>query len=165
MNKALIIIDAQKGFMNRLTEKVPQRIKSFIKRHGGEYELLIFTQYLNRPNSMFVKALEWKGFMTLAETDIVDELVTFVTPKNLFQKYTYGSFVDNKLFNVLKRHKIQQVELAGFDTENCVLTFARDAFDRGMTVVVYKNLTASSSRLRLYKTALEIIKYNIGKVK
>lgn len=165
MKKALIVIDVQKGFVNKLTADAVKEIRSYIKKNKDKYELIIFTKYMNRKDSNFVKNLDWHGFMSNEETDIVDELKEFVNDNNLFVKYTYGSFVDSKLLNVLKKHKIDQVELAGFDTENCVLTFARDAFDRGLSVVVFKKLSASHSNLKLHQAALEIIKDNIGIVK
>ncbi len=102
--------------------------------------------------------------MNEKQTTIVDELKEFINNKNLYKKYTYGSFVDDKLLKYLKKNKIKQVELAGIDTENCVLTFARDAFDRGFKVVVLKNLSASHNSLHLHESALEIIKENIGSV-
>ena len=164
MKKALIVIDIQKGFINELTNKIPSRIKKFIVKNKGNYNLIIFTKYINHKDSNFVKNLNWKGFMDDKQTAIVDELKEFINNKNLYKKYTYGSFVDDKLLKHLKRNNIKQVDLAGIDTENCVLTFARDAFDRGFRVVVFKNLSASHSNLNLHKSALEIIKNNIGKV-
>ena len=164
MKKALVIIDIQKGFINKLTSKIPNKVKKFILSHKDEYNLIIFTKYINHKNSNFVKILGWKGFMGDKQTAIADELKEFINNKNLYKKYTYGSFVDNKLLKHLKDNKIKQVELAGIDTENCVLTFARDAFDRGFKVVVFQDLTASHSSLKLHKSALEIIKRNIGDV-
>jgi nicotinamidase-related amidase len=164
MKKALIIIDIQKGFINKLTDKIPARIKNYIKKNKDRYDLVIFTKYKNRNNSNFVKNLNWKGFMSNKETAIVDELKEFINKKNLYVKYTYSSFVDEKLLKYLRKNKIKQVELAGIDTENCVLTFARDTFDRGFKVIVIKNLSASHSDLSLHKSALKIIKDNIGDV-
>jgi len=164
MKKALIIIDVQKGFINKLTGKLPSKIKDFIEKNKENYDLIIFTKYLNHKDSNFVKNLKWKGFMREKETSIVDKLKEFINKKNLFTKDTYGSFVDNKLLNLLNKNKIERVDLAGIDTENCVLTFARDAFDRGFSVAVIKNLCASHSNLRLHKAALDIIKDNIGDV-
>ena len=164
MKKALIIIDVQKGFINKLTNKIPSKIRNFILKHKDDYSLIIFTKYINHKNSNFVKNLNWKGFMKDKQTAIVDELREFINDKNLYVKYTYSSFVNNKLLKYLKNNKIRQVELAGIDTENCVLTFARDAFDRGFKVVVFKNLSASHSSLQLHNSALEIIKENIGNV-
>lgn len=165
MKKALIIIDVQKGFINKSTIKTVGSIRNYIKKYQNDYDLLIFTKYLNCKNSNFVRSLKWRGFMSKKQTDLADEIKEFVNSKNLFVKYTYSSFVDNRVFNLLKKHKIQQVELAGFDTENCVLTFARDAFDRGMSVVVLKNLSASHSMPKLHQAALDIIRHNIGTVR
>ncbi len=164
MRKALIIIDLQKGFINESTNTIPSKIRDYIVKNKDAYSLLIFTKYINHQNSNFVKLLNLKGFMQDEETAIVDELNEFVNSGNLYQKYTYGSFVDNKLLNHLTEHNIEQVELAGIDTENCVLTFARDAFDRGFKVVVLKDLTASRNSLELHESALEIIRRNIGDV-
>lgn len=165
MKKALIVIDVQKGFINKNTKDVVLKIKKYISRNKNKYDLVVFTQYKNHKDSNFVKNLDWYGFMSKDETDLVDEISEFVNKENIFVKYTYGSFVDNKLYNLLKKHKIEKVELVGFDTENCVLTFARDAFDRGMEVVVLKDLCASHSNKKLHKAALEIIEDNIGEVK
>ncbi len=165
MKKALIVIDVQKGFINKNTKDVVLKIKNYIFRNKNRYDLIIFTQYKNHKNSNFVKSLDWYGFMSKSETDLADEILEFVDDKNLFVKNTYGSFVDDKLHSLLKRHKIGKVELMGFDTENCVLTFARDAFDRGMRVVVLKDLCASHSNKKLHKAALEIIEDNIGEIK
>lgn len=165
MKKALIIIDVQKGFVNKLTAGVVKKIRNYIIKNKDKYDLVAFTKYVNYKDSNFVKNLDWYGFMSNEETDIVDQLKEFVNDNNLFVKYTYSSFVDNKLLNLLKKHKIEQVEIAGFDTENCVLTFARDAFDRGLSVVVFKKLSASHSNPKLHRAALEIIKDNIGVVK
>jgi len=164
MKKAFIIIDVQKGFINKLTNKIPTKIKDFVLKNENDYSLIIFTKYINHKNSSFVKNLNWEGFMDDKQTAIVDELKEFTNSKNLYKKYTYSSFVDNQLLKYLKANKIKQVELAGIDTENCVLTFARDAFDRGFKVTVFKNLCASHTSLKLHKSALEIIRKNIGKV-
>jgi nicotinamidase-related amidase len=165
MKKALIIIDVQKGFINKNTKNVILKIRYYIYRNRNKYDLIVFTQYKNYKNSNFVKSLDWHGFMSKSETDLADEILEFIDDKNLFVKNTYGSFVDDKLHSLLKKYKINQVELTGFDTENCVLTFARDAFDRGMRVVVLKDLCASHSNKKLHKAALEIIENNIGELK
>lgn len=164
MKKALIVIDVQKGFINKLTNKIPSKVRNFIQRNKENYDLIIFTKYINHKSSNFVKNLHWQGFMKDKQTEIADELKKFVNSKNLYIKDTYSSFVNNKLLKHLKSKKIKQVELVGIDTENCVLTFARDAFDREFKVAVFKNLSASHSSLKLHKSALEIIKRNIGDV-
>ncbi len=165
MKKALIIIDLERGFVTKYTRQIPSRIKSFIDKKGANYDLILFTQYKNHSTSNFVKNLGYKGFMSKEEYGIVEELEGFVNKNNLFTKDTYSSFVNNKLPHTLKRKKIVEVHLAGIDTENCVLTFARDAFDRGYRVVVLKGLCGSHSDPVLHKAALKIIRNNIGEVR
>ncbi|OGY98529.1 MAG: hypothetical protein A2855_00850 [Candidatus Liptonbacteria bacterium RIFCSPHIGHO2_01_FULL_57_28] len=165
MRKALIVVDLEKGFITKHTKDLPRKIRSFIKRRGGGYDLILFTQYRNHRRSSFVKHLGYDGFMSRDEYGIVDELEDFVSKDNLFKKYTYSSFVDKKLSSVLKRNKITEVQISGIDTENCVLTFARDAFDRDYKVVVLKDLCRSHSNPNLHKAALEIIRGNIGEIR
>ncbi len=165
MKKALVIIDLQKGFINGLTRKLLSRIRNFIMRHKKDYGLVIFTRFINHPKSNFVRIFNYKRFMRKEENELVDEVGEFTNGKNVFNKDTYGNFVNDEVLGVLKKYKIGEVHLAGIDTENCVLTFARDAFDRGYKVKVFKDLCASHSSPKLHRAALEIIKYNIGNVK
>ena len=165
MKKALVIIDVQKGFLGQHTKHLPLRIKRFIAQKGAGYDLIIFTQYRNHPKSNFVKQLGYRGFMRESEYDIVDELKEFVKKDNLFPKYTYSSFITKQLPHTLKKHNISEVHLCGIETENCVLTFARDAFDRGYKVVVFRELCGSYSNQNLRIPALQIIKDNIGEVR
>jgi len=165
MRKALMVIDLQKGFLCPLTKELPKKVKNFLLRNKGKFDLVLFTQYLNRPKSQFVKFLNWRGFIDEKENGLFEEIKLFVNKNNLFKKYTYGSFVDDKVLNVLKKNGIKEVWLMGIATENCILTFARDAFDRGFKVVVLKDYCASIDSKELHNTALEIIKNNIGEVK
>ncbi len=164
MKKALIIIDLQKGFIDKRTKHLPARTKNFIQRNKNKFDLILFTQFKNKPDSYFVKNLNYHSFMKRAEYDLVDEIKKFINQNNLFVKNTYSSFVDNKIFNILKENKITDIYLGGIQTENCVLTFARDAFDRGFKIIVLKNLCANNSGNKLHNAALEIIAENIGEV-
>jgi nicotinamidase-related amidase len=165
MKKALVVIDLEKGFITKHTKNLPAKIRQYIEAHGAEYDVIAFTQYKNHPKSNFVKNLDWHGFMTSKQWDIVDELKPFIHKNNLFPKDTYSSFIKGRLASSLKKSGIKEVHLVGIDTENCVITFARDAFDRGYRVVVLKDLSGSHSDPFLHKAALEIIADNIGEVR
>lgn len=165
MKKALIIIDVQKGFTSKHTKGIALRIKDFIEKNRRKYALIIFTQHKNNPKSYLYKNLGWKGFMKESEYGFMDELSELVKSEKVFIKDTYGIFTNKKMESFLKKNKINDVHLAGIDTENCVLTFARDSFDRGFKVTVLKDLCRSHSNPHLHKAALEIIEENIGEVK
>ncbi|HPA25259.1 MAG TPA: isochorismatase family cysteine hydrolase [bacterium] len=158
-------MDVQKGFLNLATKNFPVKIKKYLEQNKHKFDLILFTQYLNRLNSQFVKFFNWRGFIDKKENDLCEEIKSFISKNNLFKKYTYGSFVDDKLLKILKKNKIEEVYLVGIATENCVLNFARDAFDRGFKITVLKNYCLSDSDKKLHKAALKIIKNNIGEVK
>jgi len=165
MKKALVIIDPQKGFTSKHTKGIASRIKKFVEKNRKKYSLILFTQHRNDPKSYIYKYQGWRGFMKEEEYGFMDELAELAKSEKVFVKNTYGAFTDKKMENFLKKKNITDIHLAGMDTENCVLTFARDAFDRGFKITVLKNLCASHSSQRLHRAALEIIENNIGKVK
>ncbi|MFH1457065.1 MAG: isochorismatase family cysteine hydrolase, partial [Patescibacteria group bacterium] len=158
--KALIIIDLQKGFINELTQDIPYKTKKYIEENQNDFDLVLFTQFINHSESVFVKQLEYKDFMEQHEYDLVNEIKEFVGDENLFQKDTYGSFVDDEMLDALRLEEIKEVYLGGIATENCVLTFARDAFDRSFKVKVIKDLCASPESIELHNVALQIIENN-----
>jgi nicotinamidase-related amidase len=103
--------------------------------------------------------------MNKPATDLVDALKEFSDKGNTFTRAGYSGFLDKKFSNYLKRKKIKHLYLVGIDTENCVLSTAREAFDRGYRVTIFKNYCGSSHYPKLGEAALKIIKYNIGEVK
>ena len=93
------------------------------------------------------------------------DLLPWVKKDNVFVKNTYSSFFDSEFTNYLKKKKIEELIIVGLDTENCVLTNSRAAFDNGYKVSVVANCCGSStSGDEMHKAALEIIKNNIGDV-
>ncbi len=164
MSKALIIIDLEKGFMNDLTKDLPGKIKKYLGENKDKFDLVLFTQFKNHKGSNFDRLMEYEDFMKPEEYDIVPELQEFVTKDNLFVKDTYGSFVDDRVLNALKEKGIEEVYIMGIQTENCVLTFARDAFDRGFRVFVMKDYCGSDASTESHKAALKIIEDNIGEI-
>ncbi len=128
MKKALIVIDLQKGFITKHTKDLPLKIQRYIEKNKGKYDLILFTQYRNHPKSNFVKYLNYRGFMSKDRYDIVEQLKQFVHKDNLFPKDTYGSFVNGRLPAILKKNKIEEVHIAGIDTEHLCTYFCERYF-------------------------------------
>lgn len=49
--KALIIIDIQNYFINKLTKSLPEKILMYINEN--DYNFIIFTKFINKENSNF----------------------------------------------------------------------------------------------------------------
>lgn len=163
MKQALLIIDVQNFFINKWTQSVPKNIVKLIQ--ANDFTYIIFTKFVNTPDSHFVKQFNYTECTKPPYTDIVADLLPWVKKENVFTKNTYSSFYDTKFTNYLKMKKIDKLVIAGIDTENCVLTNARAAFDNGYKVTVVADCCGSSTGgPDMHQVALEIIKNNIGEV-
>lgn len=142
MSKSLlIIIDVQKGFINDFTKEVPQKIKNHLVANQNQYNFVVFTKFINKPNSKFIQYLNWKGCMKPEEIEIVDELKEFINKENLFEKETYSAFKSKKLMSFIRSNKITQIFLCGLNTDACVIASAFDGFDLGFEIHIIKELT------------------------
>tara|TARA_Y100000310_G_C20552418_1_gene748774 strand:- start:551 stop:1063 length:513 start_codon:yes stop_codon:yes gene_type:complete len=137
--RLLIIIDVQKGFINEFTKEVPERIKDHLAEN--QYDFVVFTKFINKPDSKFVKRLNWKGCMKPEETEIVDELKEFINKENLFEKDTYSAFKSKELMMFIQANEVSQIFLCGLNTDACIIASAFDGFDLGLDIYIIKELT------------------------
>lgn len=160
---ALVVIDVQNHFVNRHTKNLPKRIAGFIKRNEGKFDFVIFTRFINKEDSNFVKCLEWKECFDLPETGIHHELLDHANKNKIFEKNSYSIFKSKPLNRFLKRNRISKLFLCGIDIDACLLASAFEAFDLGYDLKILTELSFSSSGGKLNEAALEIIKRNLQK--
>ena len=169
MNKALIIIDAQKYFLNKYTQPkvkpIVNNIKKYLKQNLKKYSLVYFTIFRNDKNSPLWLISGWKDCTKSPAIDLFDELKEFTNKNNVIYKNILSAVKKPQIIEALKKQKIQEVHLCGFDTDCCVLATAYDLFDLGIKPVVLENLTWSTSKEKLHQSAIKMIKRNIGFVK
>ncbi|MDP2586215.1 MAG: cysteine hydrolase [Candidatus Komeilibacteria bacterium] len=170
MKTALLIIDVQNFFINKWTQQVPKNIVRLIE--GGEFAKIIFTKFVNTADSNFVKQFNYTGCAKPPYSDIVKDLEPWVKKDNVFTKNTYSAFLQPAdsagkpgLAEFLKKNRLEEITVVGIDTENCVLTNARELFDRGYKVkVISEGCASSTGGPAQHEAALKIIKNNIGQV-
>ncbi len=165
MNKALVVIDVQKYFLNEETKPIVKKIQEFLKEKADQYAVIYFTVFKNDPTSPLWQISEWKDCTDSPATDICDEIKEFINDKNLFYKNILSAYKVPEIRRGLKEHRVSEVDLCGFDTDCCVLATAYDLFDVGIKPVVIENLTWSTSQEKLHKPALQMLERNIGFVK
>jgi nicotinamidase-related amidase len=105
--------------------------------------------------------LGWKGCSEGKDMEIMNELSDSVDTKIILRN-TYSLLKSPGLKEKLEKHKIDQVDICGFDTDCCVLATTYDLFDSGYKPVVLKQLCFSTSKEKLHGSALKIIKRNCG---
>jgi nicotinamidase-related amidase len=165
MKKALIVIDVQKYFLNNETKEIVGNIGKYLKDNFEKYDTVFFTVFKNDPNAPLWKISEWDGCIKSPDTDVCDEIKDFVNKDNLFYKNILSAVKNPKIMGIIKKKKILEVDLCGFDTDCCVLATAYDLFDQGIKPVVLKKLTWSTSKEKLHESAIKIVERNIGFVK
>jgi nicotinamidase-related amidase len=153
------VVDVQKGFVNDFTRHIPQRISALIERGG--FDPILFTRFINSEGSSYRRLLDWHECGESPEIDLADEVSRYADPALIFSKPGYAGISD-ELASYLKEHKIEEVAIAGIDTDMCVLKVAMDVFDFGIKPVVYTDCCASTAGLQSHFAGLAVLARNIG---
>src|SRR6185295_4960224 len=109
----LVVIDVQNCFINEHSKDVPAKIHGHLSAHKQQYDFVIFTKFVNKPNSPFINCLKWDGAMAPEETKIDPKLEDFLTEDNVFEKETYSIFKAPKINEFIKDNKISKIFLCG----------------------------------------------------
>ena len=162
MKKALFVIDVQGFFENKNTRTIANKINKYIKKNKNKYSLIIFTIFKNNNNSSLSKIFKWTDCSKGKHIEIMKELSDLVDKNKIVFRNTYSLLKAPRLKEKLKKYKIEQVDICGFETDACVLATTYDLFDSGYKPVILKNLCSSTSEEKLHKPALKIIGRSCG---
>ena len=151
----LIIIDVQKGFINRWTGHVPARVQT----RQDAFERVIVTRFVNPPGSAHRRLLGWPRF----GPGSADVELAFA-PRDgaeIMDKSTYtcatGGFVAE-----LKQNGVERVHLCGIATDSCVLKSAVDLFEAGLEPLVLAADCASHGGPECHEAGLKLLRRFIG---
>ncbi len=158
MKTALIVTDMQNGFMNGSTRPLISRIKALLLKK--QFDFILFTKFINQPDSPFARLIGYKGLRTVPDTEIVPGLVSYAT--HVFVKHSYAPFT-TEFSEFLKREQITHLYFVGVDTNACVHTGAVDAFSRGYVPYVLADYCASHSGKEYHLWAIKNLQKLIGK--
>jgi nicotinamidase-related amidase len=159
VSRPLLVVDVQKGFVNDFTRHIPSRIATLIERGG--FKPILFTRFINSEGSSYRRFLDWHDCADSPEIDLADEVSRFADPALVFSKPGYAGISD-ELAAYLKEQEIDEIAIAGIDTDMCVLKVAMDAFDHGIKPIVFADCCASTSGLQSHFAGLAILARNIG---
>jgi nicotinamidase-related amidase len=159
VSQALLIVDVQRGFINEFTQHIPGRVARLIQT--GDFEPLLFTRFVNSPDSPYHTLLDWHACVGPPDTELVAELADLAEPANVFDKYGLTGMPD-ALTERLRRDGVREVALVGIDTDMCVLKVAMDLFDAGVEPIVLADCCASTAGLQAHLAGLAILSRNIG---
>jgi nicotinamidase-related amidase len=151
----LMIIDVQRGFINRWTAAVPDAVEALQER----YEHVIALRFLNPEGSFHRRLIGWGRFAPgSAETELA------FTPRAdalVLEKTTYSALVP-AVRSELRRIGADEVHLCGIATDGCVLKTAVDLFEAGIVPVVLADACASHGGPECHRAGLMLLKRFIG---
>ncbi len=159
MADPLLVVDVQRGFLNRYTRHIPGRIVRLIER--GEHDPIIFTRFVNKADGPYHRFLDWHECAGEPDTLLAPELEPFAGPDRVFTKPGYAGLSD-EIARHLQESGFEQVVLAGIDTDMCVLKVAMDVFDLGIRPIILVDCCASTAGLQSHLAGLAVLARNIG---
>lgn len=124
MKKALIVLDVQDDFLRNTLDYIAPLCQRYLNEHGSDYDTVVLTHWL-------YEAIE--GIDTL--------LITHPEAK-IVQKTGYSGYTEQTR-EYFVRNQIEEVHIAGVDTEGAVLATMFSLLDNGFRVKVLERLVAS----------------------
>lgn len=156
MKSLLLVIDLQKSFINENTKYLIDRINNLV--NSSMYDYVIFTKFINKIDSIWVKKLNYIGCLS----DKDREIVLDTKDKMILEKDVYTAY-SKKLVDYIKSNNIDVIYLCGIDTECCVLKTAFDLFENGYDVKVLKDYSGSTHGMESNNYILDVIGRSIGR--
>lgn len=156
--RALILVDIQHGFLKNW--KKPFRKNLELLFVSQKYDMYVEATFYADKGSIWDKQTKW----TFKYEPTVPWVLELLRDKKVIQvkKTTRSTFKGNvKLDIFLKKQKIEEVHIVGFDTGSCVYATALEAFDKGFFTYVIEECTGSSDGLKMHEHAIKYLR-NLG---
>jgi nicotinamidase-related amidase len=155
--KALILVDFQKGFMKYRKKIVVKNLELLLKYTS--YTLYIDTTFHAEKGSLWDKQTKW----TFPYQPTIPEVKKLLKGKVVsIIKETRSAFKGNKdLKKILRKHKVTEVHIVGFDSNDCIFATAQESFDLGFYTYVIEECTGASNGVKIHNSAITILR-NLG---
>lgn len=157
MNRSLlVIVDVQRGFVNRWTAAIPAKVEALQHRFG----VVAATRFINPEGSMHRRLMGWTRFAP----DSAEAGLAFAPRADapVFDKTGY-TILTPEFRAWLDAQGAARVHLAGIATDNCVLKSAVDLFEAGIEPVVLVDHCASHGGPKAQAAGLLLLGRFIGK--
>jgi nicotinamidase-related amidase len=132
-NRALLVIDVQKGLFERATpiydaEQVLENINTLIHKARQEGVPVIFIQHSN-DNTLVKGSDAWQ----------LHPEIQPLNDENIIYKIHGNAFIDTNLADELEKRNVRELVVTGMVTHGCVRATSLGAIDKGYKVVLVKD--------------------------
>lgn len=159
---ALIVIDAQNGFISDHSRPVIPAIASLVQRWQAAGGDVVFTRYLNYAGSPYERLIRWSKLKNSPEIDIVPELLPLASKATAIVDKTIYSFFNDEGETLVREHGWSELYVCGLDTESCVLKTVVDAFERDLTPRLIRDASASHAGQTAHDAGILVASRFIG---
>jgi nicotinamidase-related amidase len=155
----LLVVDVQKGFVNKFTEQVPGRVCRLIE--SSDWQPLLFTRFVNSQGSPYQRLLDWHDCEGPPETDLADDVAAHARKGRVFVKEGLTGLTA-EMRDYLTEGRFESITVVGIDTDMCVMKIALDLFDLGIQPIVLADCCGSTLGAYAHLAGLAILSRNIG---
>ena len=157
--RALVLIDIQKQFVSKGDATSLANIKRLIATFP--YDLYVQVVFSAGRDSLWERQTGW-SLPNSREVRPLKEVSNALRGQRVYHihKHTRSAFHgDPDLLGILETNGIQELHLAGFDLNDCVMASAFDAFDNGFFAYVIEECCGESRGSGLRSQAIAILRY------
>jgi len=147
----LIVVDLQRAF------GPPPELVENIRQILPEYGIVVATQFLNRPKSLYETQLNYTRCQIGSPES---EIVIPLKPAAVFDRFSYG--LQPVHIERLKQYPVASWDIVGCDTEACVLATCYNLWDYGIPFKVLKHLCYSSGGEEQQQAAFKVMERSFG---
>lgn len=163
MNRALVIVHAQRGFakdsptLQQIAREIVQHAQQ--GRDTGDFTRVIATRFVNQPDCNYYHCVA-QDMLEEDEIALVDGIAD--VSDAVCDGSTYDAATP-ELVEDLRSHAVDEVEVVGADTDQCVLATALRLSDLGFRVTVAEELCCSTAGVAEHRAGLLCLSRALGK--
>ncbi len=153
--RALIVVDIQEGFIEDWSPSFRKNVAWLLSNEL--YALYIEATFYAPKGSLWEKQTGW----TFPYEPTVPWVLELLKGKKVIQikKNTRSTFKGNiNLEKLLRKNKIEELHIIGFDTGSCVYATTQEAFDKGFFTYVIEECVGSSDGMKMHKNAISVLR-------
>lgn len=155
LNKMVVIIDMQNGFMDEQTQGLDEKILSFIKKLPKNIQV-VGTRYVNHENTPCYIFEGWKDCMEGSEdSEVLESLKPALC--RVFSKDRYSCW-NEEFRRFVRENQVEKIYFAGVNTDCCVLHSAFDCYNDLTDCAVIEDLCASTAGKDVHLSALKVLR-------
>jgi nicotinamidase-related amidase len=160
--KVLLVVDLQRDFVTPETAHLPARVADLTRR----YACVVATRFVHHPGSLWVSEVGCEKCM--AESAGADIAFDSAAPLTVVDKEGYGLLGSalapmRRALDAAGIAPGDEIDIAGVDTDACVLKVALDLFDLGYRPRILIDACASGNGDAYHERAVEIFTRQLGK--